>query len=86
LKTFGQRSEQPRSGFAEAKRYQLSMVLDPAGEATATCRVTSLPTVVLIGKNGKLHSVHVGATAQIRAELRRDIVRMLGVNDQRKSS
>jgi peroxiredoxin len=71
--------------FINAKQYEHSILLDPERRVAAAYRVTSLPTVVLIDKNRKLHSVHVGNTPEVRAELQRDIARMLDGNQQRKS-
>ena len=69
--------------FINAKRYEHSILLDPERKVAAAFRVTSLPTVVLIDENRKLHSVHVGNTTEVRAQLQSDVARILEGNQQR---
>ena len=48
--------------FANARQYRHSILLDPEQEVAQAYGVSSVPTVVLIGPEGKVQTVHVGNT------------------------
>jgi peroxiredoxin len=81
----GENAETVRA-FVSSKRYQHSIVLDPKSEAAAAYGVTSLPTIVLIGKGGTVQSVYVGNTPETRFEIAREIARLLDVGEKEPSS
>ncbi len=80
----GENAETVRS-FVKSKRYEHSIVLDPESEAAAAYGVTSLPTIVLIGKGGMVQSGYVGNTSETRVKIAREIARLLDEDVKRSS-
>jgi thiol-disulfide isomerase/thioredoxin len=66
--------------FVEARGYRKHpVVLDREREIANAFGVTSLPAVVLIGKDGVVATAHVGNTPEVRASVRESIEQMLGL-------
>ena len=63
--------------FANAQKYRHSILLDSEQKVAQAYGVSSVPTVVLIGRNGKVQTVHVGNTPEVRDTLRREIEQVL---------
>jgi peroxiredoxin len=64
-------------GFATARQYLHTILLDPESKVSADYGVSSVPTVVLIGKDGTVQTVHVGNTLEVREALQREIDHLL---------
>ena len=77
----GESPETVRS-FVKAEKYKHSIVLDPLQEATIAFGITSLPTVVLINREGRVVTSHVGNTAAVRADLHSDIQQLMPEKNQ----
>jgi peroxiredoxin len=63
--------------IANSHSYDRPIVLDPERQAVKSLRVTSLPTVVVIGRDGTIQAAHVGNTAVIRQQIHADLDRLL---------
>jgi thiol-disulfide isomerase/thioredoxin len=71
-----------RSAAESIKHYEtmglsMPMVLDSDKEIAKPYKVTSFPTMVLIGKNGKVEAVHVGARAGFKDAISKQINMLL---------
>ena len=66
--------------FVKAQGYRdHPVVLDRDRQIADAFGVTSLPSVVLIGKDGVVKTAHVGNTAEVRASVREAIEQLLGL-------
>ncbi len=66
--------------FVEARGYRdHPVVLDRERQIASAFGVTSLPSVVLIGKDGVVTTAHVGNTPEVRASVRESIEQVLGL-------
>lgn len=71
---------EPKEEVAEFLRktgYQGTVLLDMEKKLTEALRITSLPVCVLVGKDGKVASVHVGSTEEDREQVRQDLKSLL---------
>lgn len=68
--------------FAQARDFKHAILLDPDRKASASYGVTSLPTIILIGKDGLVRSAHVGNTRDIRQTLTGEIQGLLQANSR----
>lgn len=59
--------------FIKSKGLELEVLLDQSGEVSDLYHVQGIPQTVIIGKDGKVHTVHVGVTSGFEEELRADI-------------
>jgi thiol-disulfide isomerase/thioredoxin len=60
--------------FVKGRKYTMDVLLDPEGKAIEAYGVTSIPALVVIGKDGTVQAVHNGGTA---AELEKTLSREL---------
>jgi len=59
--------------FAEKHDLAIPVALDTSGRAAGEYGVESIPQTVIVGKDGTVREVHVGAGAGLKATLRRGI-------------
>lgn len=59
--------------FLEEESLAADVVIDPTGETMAAYRVEAIPHTVVIGKDGLVQAVHVGASEGFDAKLRRQL-------------
>ena len=63
--------------LVDAYKYDRPVVLDPQRQAAKALRVTSLPTSVVIGRDGTIQAAHVGNTAVIRQQIQADLDKLM---------
>ena len=63
--------------FLAASRGALQIVYDPKGAIAGRYAVKSMPTAVLIGRDGKVHSVHDGFVVSQEDRYLADVVALL---------
>ncbi len=65
--------------FVKSQGYSQPVVIDSERQAASAFGVTSLPAMVLIGKDGTIKSAHVGNTPEVRALVRQELEQLLGI-------
>ncbi len=68
---------QKAAAFLEQMRLDVPVALDTQGAVFGSYSATSLPTLLLIGKDGTIEAVHVGYAPGVERTLRREIDRLL---------
>lgn len=63
--------------IVDAYQYDRPVILDPQRQAAKALRVTSLPTMVVIGRDGTIQAAHVGNTAVIRQQIQADLDKLI---------
>ncbi len=63
--------------MVDAYHYTHPVVLDPRRQGAKSFRVTSLPTAVVIGRDGTIQAAHVGNTAVVREQIRKDLEQLI---------
>ena len=63
--------------FLEAEPIDAAVVMDADGAAAAAYRVDAIPHTVIIGKDGIVQAVHVGASDGLEAKLRKNLDALL---------
>lgn len=72
------------SEFVKAKGYRYPVVLDSDRQASTAFGVTSLPAMVLVGKDGVLKTSHVGNTPEVRSQFRQEIEVLMGIEPEQE--
>lgn len=65
------------AAFLEQMRLDVPVALDTQGAVFGSYSATSLPTLLLIGKDGTIEAVHVGYAPGVERTIRREIDRLL---------
>jgi peroxiredoxin len=63
--------------FLESSSLDLTVVMDPDGAISDLYQVEPIPHTVIIGIDGKVRFVHVGASQNLRAELIRELDKLV---------
>lgn len=63
--------------FMEKKQFSFPVGLDPTGERAMNFYVSGIPQTVIVGKDGKVATVHVGLALDIKAILKQEIDTLL---------
>ena len=63
--------------FLAAEGLDVTVALDPGWQAGRADNVEGIPQLVIIGKDGVIQSIHVGAGPGMRKELRRELDRLV---------
>ncbi len=63
--------------FLATARGQLNILYDPKGEIARQFNLRDMPTAFLIGRDGKIHSVHSGFEADKKNAYIADVVSLL---------
>jgi thiol-disulfide isomerase/thioredoxin len=61
----------------EKHGYKGTVALDTRGVSLEAYRLTAIPAVVLIGKDGTIQAIHTGAGAQMREKVQQDLDTLL---------
>lgn len=67
--------------FLKAKEFDVPVAMDPASDISRLYGVTGIPQTVLVGKDGKVHVVHVGFGGNMAAELSKQVEDLLAGKD-----
>lgn len=67
--------------FLKEHQLKLPVLLDPKAKVAESYRVEGIPQTVLIGKDGRVHVVYEGLSADFKADLTRDINALLAGED-----
>ncbi len=65
------------SSFSTSQKLDLTMLVDATGAVSDDYGVTGIPQTVIIGKDGTIHTIHVGIGMNFEAELKADIQGLL---------
>ena len=72
-----QEDEETIKGFQEKQKLQFTVALDPEGAIGEAYGVKGIPQTVIIGKDGTVQAVHVGALPDLKERLTKELDALL---------
>jgi len=64
-------------GYLKDEKLEIVVPLDKDGSIAKKYRVRGIPTMVIVGKDGKVKKVHVGSSPTLKADLSRELDEIL---------